>query len=80
MIQYIENIIIPYVTATHASLEEDSPALVIIDNFKGQVTAGITELLEANSIHIALLTDSLQPMDLSVNKPGKDFLKRRFEE
>ena len=25
-------------------------------------------------------TDSLQPMDLSANKPAKDFLKRRFEE
>ena len=26
------------------------------------------------------LTDLLQPMDLSVNKPAKDFLKRRFED
>ena len=25
-------------------------------------------------------TDSLQPMDLSVNRPAKDFLKRCFEE
>ena len=25
-------------------------------------------------------TDSLQPMDVSVNKPAKDFLKRCFEE
>jgi len=25
-------------------------------------------------------TDLLQPMDLSVNKPAKDFLKRHFED
>ena len=41
-------------------------------------------LLEANNIRICLLslntTNRLQPMDLSVNKPAKDFLKRCFEE
>ena len=54
-----------------------------MDNFKGQVTASVSSLLEANNIHVCLLpantTDRLQPMDISVNKPGKDFLKRRFE-
>ena len=53
-----------------------------MNNFKGQITSAVTELME--DIHVVLLppnaTDSLQPMDLSVNKPAKDFLKRRFEE
>ena len=66
------------------SFEEDTPALVNIDNFKGQITNAVTELLEANNIHVVLLpanmTNSLQPMDLSMNKPAKDVLKRRFEE
>ena len=55
----------------------ETPALVILDNFKGQVTRRITDHLEAHNIHVCLLppntTDLLQPMDLSVNKPAKDF-------
>ena len=37
----------------------------------------VTELLETNNIHVCLLpakmTDLLQPMDVSANKPAKDF-------
>lgn len=47
------------------------------------MTTAITTLLERNDIHVcyipANLTDLLQPMDLSVNKPTKDFLKKTFE-
>ena len=47
------------------------------------MTAAITTLLERNDIHVCYIpsnmTDLLQPMDLSVNKPAKDFLKKRFE-
>ena len=84
MVQYVENIIVPYVEARRSSFEDNTPALVNMDNFKGQITRAISELLEANNIHVVLLppntTDSLQPMDFSVNKPAKDFLKRQFEE
>ena len=59
-------------------------ALVIIDKFKGQITTSINSLLEGNNINVCLIpantTDLLQPMDLAVNKPAKDFLKRKFEE
>ena len=62
----------------------DKPAFVIIDNLKGQVTTKINDLLEANNIFVCLLlpntTDTLQPMDISVNKPAKDYLERRFEQ
>ena len=81
MVQYVQNIILPYVEAGRKSFEDDTPALVIMDNFKGQITSPISELLEVNNILLPPnTTDSLQPMDLSVNKPAKDFLKRRFED
>jgi len=62
-------------------LSDDTVAgLVIMDNFKGQVTATISN----NHLHVCLLppntTDLLQPMDLSVNKPAKSFLKNEFSE
>ena len=62
---------------------ENAPALVIIDNFKGQITAKVNTLLEDNNIHVCLLppntTDLLQPMDISVNKPAKEYLRRMFQ-
>ena len=84
MVQYIENIIVPYVERTRENFGADQSALVIMDNFKGQVTPKINRLLEDNNIHACLLpantTDLLQPMDISVNKPAKDFLKRKLEQ
>ena len=84
MLQYVNNIIVPYVKSVRQQLGDRKPALVIIDNFKGQVTASLTSLLEEHDIHVCLLppnsTDRLQPMDISVNKPAKDFLRAKFQE
>ena len=84
MVQYINEIVVPYVEAQRDALDVPSQtALAIMDNFKGQVTTPINELLEAHNIQVCLLppntTDLLQPMDIAVNKPAKDFLKRKFE-
>ena len=79
MLQYVKKVIIPYVESIRESFDSDTPALVIMDNFKGQVVDSVTDLLELNNIHVCLLpantTDKLQPMDIWVNKPAKDFLK-----
>ena len=81
--QYVENIIFPYVPATRSAFTDDTAALVM-DSFKGHITSVVTNLFEENNIHVCLpqpnTTDLLQPMDLSVNKQAKDFLKQRFEE
>ena len=85
MCQYIEFIILPYVNSVRNSLNDNTIAgLVIIDNFKGQVTASISKLLEDIHLHVCLLPPNtinlLQPMDLWVNKPAKSFLKNEFPE
>ena len=82
MIQYIEHIILPYLESARTT--ENAPALIIMDNFKGQVTPSINRILEENNIHVCLLppntTDLLQPMDISVNKPAKEFLRNEFQQ
>ena len=83
MIQYVNNIFVPYVEKIRYLFDEDKPAVVIMDNFKEQITEAMTESLERHRIYTCLIpahaTDCLQPMDISVNKPVKSFLKKQFE-
>jgi len=78
MVQYTHRIILPYVNTNRES--SDDAAVVIMDNFKGQVTLAVSALLEENNIHVCLLppntTNKLQPMDLTVNKSARIFLRR----
>ena len=84
MQEYVENIIVPYVEKAREFHGEDRAALVIMDNFKGQITESIFSLLDSNNIHVCLLpsntTDRLQPMDISVNKPAKYHLRDQFNQ
>ena len=85
MVDYVNNILVPYVVETRKKLglSQDYPALVMFDVFKGQLNTDIFDLLDANNIiHVivpANTTDKLQPLDLSVNKPAKDFMKTKFQ-
>ena len=84
MREYIERIIIPYVKSkcNDLQLPSDQPALAIFDVFRGQQTQCIMNLLEENNILVVNIppncTDRLQPMDLSVNKAVKDFMRSKF--
>ncbi len=85
MIEYITEIIIPFVESVRSRLDDKSTsAVIIIDNFKAQKTAQVNKVLEENNLHVCLLppntTDKLQPMDVAVNKPAKDFLRQKFED
>ena len=63
--------------------DDSEAALKIMDNFKGQTTPSVTSLLEENSIHVCLplsnTTDRLQPLDVAVNKPAKEFYRQKFQ-
>ena len=84
VVEYIQEIFVPYVDSQRELCGGDEAALAIMDYFKGQITLKIAELLDQHNIHIPLLppntTDRLQTMDLSVNKPTKDFIRREFED
>ena len=60
----------------------DHAALVIYDEFRGQLTDAVHSLLDANHIYVVKVppncTDRLQPMDLAVNRSIKEFLRRKF--
>ena len=47
MVEYIENIIVPYVDSNRDNKE--MAALIIMDNFRGQITQKMTNLLKAFS-------------------------------
>jgi len=82
---YIHNIILPYLTETRSKLKlpYDHPALLLFDNFKGQCTEKLLRLLDSSNVSIALIpancTNRLQPLDLSVNRAAKEFLRKAFQ-
>ena len=65
-------------------LSPEQAALALFDLFRGQQTKRVSALLEENNIIVvpipANCTDRLQPMDLSVNKAVKKFMRSRFRE
>ena len=61
------------------NLPDSQRALCIFDNFSGQLTNSELQLLDSNNIDTVFVpsncTDQLQPLDLSVNKPVKEFVR-----
>ena len=80
MVSYLDKVLIPYIARTR--IDVTYPALVIYDTFCGQCTERILSNLEDNNIHVAIVpanyTDRLQPLDLSINKAAKEFLRKQF--
>ena len=64
--------------------DESLAELVVMDNFKGQTTGNVLTKSEEENVYVVHLppiaTDLLQPLDISINKPAKNFLKCKFEE
>ena len=85
MEEYILRIIFPYLSQMKEKLKlsSDYPALLLYDNFKGQCTEKLLKLLDANNSSVVLIpphcTDRLQPLDVSVNKTAKEFLRNSFQ-
>ena len=58
--------------------------LLIMDVFRGQITDDVTNRLKENNIQVVLVPNNMthlfQPLDLTVSKHCKLFLKNRFSE
>ena len=86
MLEYIDNIIVPYASKKkqELGLPDNHHGLIIYDEFRGQITLDVVSKLRQHHFDIVLVppncTDRLQPLDVSVNKPAKDFLKEKFRE
>lgn len=61
---------------------QETPALLIYDAFRAHCTEKVTQALTNLNAKLVMvpknLTDHLQPLDLSVNKPAKQFLANCF--
>ena len=85
-VDYLEKILFPYIKGKRQEIkvDPDHPALVVFDRFRGQCTEKIFSMLEANHVLAVVVpancTDRLQPLDISVNKAAKEFLRGQFQE
>ena len=81
---YMDEILFPHVRQKRKKLglPDEQTCLVIFDRLKAQFTATVFEVLEENHILVALVpancTDKLQPLDVSINKSVKEFLRDQF--
>ena len=80
MKEYFGKIILLYIQEKKKALKlsTEHPALLMFDNFNARcVLPLLLNLLDSHNFNVALIplncTDRLQPLDLSVNKTGKDF-------
>lgn len=86
MLTYINDIIVPFVERVRDDLGTDNSqaALAVFDHFKGQLTGNVMAALERNNIQSVLIpatcTDRLQPLDISVNKSAKVFIRSEFQQ
>ena len=84
-IKLINEIIISYVQSQCKELGKPKQAtLVDMDVFRGQIIDDVISRLRDNNIHYILelnnMTQLFQPLDLTVNKHYKSYLKRLFLE
>ena len=82
-LKFLKEIILPYVKTERERLRlETRPALLIYDAFQGQTTDKFLDVLKDNNILSTKIppniTDVFQPLDLTVNKFAKDFMKAMF--
>ena len=87
MIEYITDVVVPFVEQKRDDLElnSDHAAVAIFDHFKGQLTEKVSRLLEENNLHSVLIPSSIHWRSstyghLCHNKALKSFMPNKFSE
>lgn len=85
MKMFVNEIIKPYLEERRQHHQNPNlSGLLIFDYFRGQTTESFLELLSSLNVQVVLvpknMTDLLQPLDISVNKPVKNFLKSKYQD
>ena len=84
MVEYLEEIIIPYVTEIRNKLDlaDDHAALALFDVFAAHRCSSVLAKLQAHNIHQVFIpagcTGQLQPLDVGVNQEFKQLMKNSF--
>ena len=83
-LDFLNEILIPYVNRMREELAmPHQPWLLIADVFKGQWTGPVKDLVRQSNGKMSAIpnnwTNYYQPLDLSVNKPCKDFLRNEAQ-
>ena len=83
-IDMIKKILIPYIKRKREELNvPNKPWLLICDVFKGQWTEAVKNVVEESNGKMVSVpnnwTNYFQPLDLTVNKSSKDFLRKETE-
>ena len=84
MVEYLDKVIIPYVTEARSELNlaDDHPGLALFNVFAAQRCSNVLAKLQAHHIHQvfipALCTGELQPLDVWVNQDFKQLMKDSF--
>ena len=82
-VKIIKEVLLPYIEDQRKKLRKpNQTALLTMDVFRGQITDDVTSLLTEHNVHVVLVPNNMthlfQPLDLTVNKHCKSFLKRLF--
>ena len=86
MLRFIDKVLNPYLQRKREELglPEQQKALLILDVFRAHHTTEVQQKLSESNILVVFVppncTDMLQPLDLSVNKPLKNEMRKRFVE
>ena len=84
MMQYVKNILIPYIKKVKSinGIDKSQKSLIIFDVYKAHQDVALLSLMKENDMLVVFVpascTGELQPLDLTINKSFKDLMKDSY--